>query len=119
MTLETLPPSDAPPPGSDGAGSALQEATRVDLLHEIGSRLAATDALQTVLGRIVELLTDIIQCDSCFVYVLEGAPPPPPRRSPARVASEAAAPYGARVLTVHESRITTPALTPAPFRLTI
>ncbi len=108
MTLETLPPSDAPPPGSDGAGSALQEATRVDLLHEIGSRLAATDALQTVRGRIVELLTDIIQCDSCFVYVLEGAPPPPALPSKSSLGGSravwGAGPHSSRI-TNHDSRV--------------
>ncbi len=44
----------------------------LDLIHEIGSRLSAADPLHEVLERVVELITDVVQCDSCFVYVLEG-----------------------------------------------
>lgn len=43
----------------------------VDFLHEIGSRMAASDPLHTVLNRIVDFASSLIQCDSCFVYVLE------------------------------------------------
>ncbi|ACO33414.1 GAF domain-containing protein [Acidobacterium sp.] len=48
--------------------SALNE---IDLLHEIGSRMAAADPFHTVLERIIELVTDAVQCDSCFIYVLD------------------------------------------------
>lgn len=44
----------------------------IDFLHEIGSRMAASDPLHTVLNRIVDFASSLIQCDSCFVYVLEG-----------------------------------------------
>lgn len=43
----------------------------VDFLHEIGSRMAASDSLHTVLDRIVDFACSLIQCDSCFVYLLE------------------------------------------------
>jgi uroporphyrinogen-III synthase len=43
----------------------------VDFLHEIGSRMAASDPLHTVLNRIVDFACSLIRCDSCFVYVLE------------------------------------------------
>ena len=43
----------------------------VDILHEIGSRMAASDPLHTVLDRIVDFASSLIKCDSCFVYVLE------------------------------------------------
>ena len=43
----------------------------VDFLHEIGSRMAASDPLHTVLDRIVDFSCSVISCDSCFVYVLE------------------------------------------------
>jgi signal transduction protein with GAF and PtsI domain len=43
----------------------------IDLLHEIGSRLAAADPLHAVLSRVVDFVSTIVQCDSCFVYVLE------------------------------------------------
>jgi uroporphyrinogen-III synthase len=44
----------------------------LDLIHEIGSRLSAADPLHEILERVVELITDVVQCDSCFIYVLEG-----------------------------------------------
>jgi uroporphyrinogen-III synthase len=50
---------------------AKQEISGVDFLHEIGSRMAASDPLHTVLNRIVDFASSLIQCDSCFVYVLE------------------------------------------------
>jgi uroporphyrinogen-III synthase len=43
----------------------------IDFLHEIGSRMAASDPLHTVLNRIVDFACTMINCDSCFVYVLE------------------------------------------------
>jgi signal transduction protein with GAF and PtsI domain len=43
----------------------------IDLLHEIGSRLAAADPFHAVLSRVVDFVSTIVQCDSCFVYVLE------------------------------------------------
>ena len=43
-----------------------------DFLHEITSRLAAADPLHTVLNRILEFVTTMIPCDSCFIYTLEG-----------------------------------------------
>jgi uroporphyrinogen-III synthase len=43
----------------------------IDLLHEIGSRIAAADPLHAVLSRVVQFVSTIVQCDSCFVYVLE------------------------------------------------
>lgn len=43
----------------------------IDLLHEIGSRIAATDSLAIVLDRIIELVSDTMGCDSCFIYVLD------------------------------------------------
>lgn len=43
----------------------------IDLLHEIGSRIAAADPFHAVLSRVVDFVATIVQCDSCFVYVLE------------------------------------------------
>jgi signal transduction protein with GAF and PtsI domain len=48
------------------------EPSDIDLLHEIGSRMAAAaDPFHTVLERIIELVTDAVRCDSCFIYVLD------------------------------------------------
>jgi uroporphyrinogen-III synthase len=46
--------------------------TPIDFLHEISSRIASADSFHLVLGRIVDFVTAIIPCDSCFMYVLEG-----------------------------------------------
>ncbi len=55
------------------ANSVLSvEDREVDLLHEIGSRIAAADPLHEVLGRVVEFISSVVKSDSCFIYVLEG-----------------------------------------------
>jgi len=46
--------------------------TQIDYLHEISSRIASADSLHVVLNRIVDIVTSVIPCDSCFIYVLEG-----------------------------------------------
>jgi two-component system, response regulator PdtaR len=43
----------------------------IDFLHEIGSRMAAADPFHAVLERVVEFVSTVVMCDSCFVYVLE------------------------------------------------
>jgi uroporphyrinogen-III synthase len=43
----------------------------VDFLHEIGSRMASADPLHEVLDQVVEFAANLVECDSCFVYVLE------------------------------------------------
>jgi signal transduction protein with GAF and PtsI domain len=45
---------------------------QVDVLHEIGSRIAAADQFHEVLSRVLEFVTALIKCDSCFIYVLAG-----------------------------------------------
>jgi uroporphyrinogen-III synthase len=51
-------------------GQPTSSELEFDFLHEIGSRLAAAEPLQTVLDRVVEFLHDIIGPDSTFIYVL-------------------------------------------------
>ena len=46
-------------------------ASKLELIHEIGSRLAADLPLHSVLQRIVEVVSTIVPGDSCFIYVLE------------------------------------------------
>ena len=54
------------------SGTIPVENHEVDMLHEIGSRIAASDPLPKVLGRVVEIISAVVETDSCFVYVLEG-----------------------------------------------
>ncbi len=44
----------------------------IDFLHEIGSRIADADPLHEVLDRVVEFVSTLVKCDSCFVYVADG-----------------------------------------------
>jgi signal transduction protein with GAF and PtsI domain len=44
----------------------------IEVLHEIGERIAASDPLATVLKLVVEFAATVVKCDSCFLYVLEG-----------------------------------------------
>ena len=50
----------------------MKPASDIDALHEIGRRLAAADPLHQVLDRVVEIVSSLVPCDSCFLYVLEG-----------------------------------------------
>jgi uroporphyrinogen-III synthase len=51
----------------NGVGTAPE----ISFLHEIGSRFAAADSLQTVLNRVLTFVSTVVPCDSCFIYVLE------------------------------------------------
>ncbi len=47
------------------------DASDIETLHEIGRRLSAADPLHEVLARVVQFVSSIVSCDSCFLYVLE------------------------------------------------
>jgi len=47
----------------------LQDARDIETLHEIGSRIAAADSFSTILQRVLDIVTDVVRCDSCFVFV--------------------------------------------------
>lgn len=74
LHVSSAPPSPVSPllKGEQSASSTGKGTpTAVDFLHEIGSRMAASDPLHSVLDRIVEFACSVVNCDSCFVYVLE------------------------------------------------
>jgi signal transduction protein with GAF and PtsI domain len=48
------------------------EELHVELLHEIGNRLATADSVHEVLTRVVDFASALVKCDSCLIYVLEG-----------------------------------------------
>jgi signal transduction protein with GAF and PtsI domain len=50
----------------------IQSSPEVDLLHAIGSRMAAADPFHEVLSQVVECAVSLVKCDSCFVFVLDG-----------------------------------------------
>jgi uroporphyrinogen-III synthase len=49
-----------------------QESSHIEFLHELGSRIAASDPLHEVLARVVDFVSSVVKCDACLVYVLEG-----------------------------------------------
>jgi len=48
------------------------EESHVDLLHEVGVRLAMADGFHEVLTRVVDCASALVKCDSCLIYILEG-----------------------------------------------
>jgi signal transduction protein with GAF and PtsI domain len=48
-----------------------EESRDIEFLHEIGSRMAAADSFHAVLERVVDVVSSVVKCDSCFLYVLE------------------------------------------------
>jgi signal transduction protein with GAF and PtsI domain len=48
------------------------EDSPVEVLHEIGGRLATAGGFHEVLSRVVEFASALVKCDSCLIYVLEG-----------------------------------------------
>jgi len=43
----------------------------IDFLHDISSRMAAADPLHQDLEQIIEFVSSVVKCDSCFVYLRE------------------------------------------------
>lgn len=55
----------------NGTEPLVSDKSDIDFLHEIGSRFAAADPVHTVLSRVVSFVSSVVQCDSCFIYVLD------------------------------------------------
>ncbi len=43
----------------------------INFLHEVTNRIASADSVHEVLNEIVEFVSDLASCDSCFVFVIE------------------------------------------------
>jgi uroporphyrinogen-III synthase len=59
---------------AERAGEILKEKQKdpaLHLLHDLGSRMASASPLNEVLDRVVEFVSIIAKCDSCFVFVME------------------------------------------------
>jgi two-component system, response regulator PdtaR len=48
-----------------------EDGSDIDLLHQIGNSISTTDSFHEVLSRIIDMVSEAIRCDSCFIYVLE------------------------------------------------
>ncbi len=57
--------------GDAETGVETGDNSDIDVLHEIGSRIAAADPLSAVLAQVVDVVSSIVPCDSCFIYVLD------------------------------------------------
>ena len=49
-----------------------QPTPAINFLHQVTNRIAEADSLHDVLNEIVEFVSDLVSCDSCFIFVLEG-----------------------------------------------
>ena len=44
----------------------------MEVLHHSASRIAAADGFHQALDRVLDFAVEVVKCDSCFIYVLEG-----------------------------------------------
>ncbi|MBT9330090.1 uroporphyrinogen-III synthase [Paracidobacterium acidisoli] len=68
--------SPAPAPAAPRDTEAAQppdtrHLSAIQLVHDIGRRMASSDPLHAVLSQIVGFIETLLSCDSCFIYVLE------------------------------------------------
>jgi signal transduction protein with GAF and PtsI domain len=54
------------------ASSIAMDDSHVDVLHHTVSRIATADGFHQALDRVLDFAVDVVKCDSCFIYVLEG-----------------------------------------------
>jgi uroporphyrinogen-III synthase len=71
-----VPQDDSQRDATPGGPQATGELNPVEFLHEISRSIAASDPLRVVLNRIVEFVTTMVPCDSCFIYVIEAGKGP-------------------------------------------
>jgi len=48
------------------------EDSHVDVLHEISAQLSSGNGFHEVLQRVVDFASDLVKCDSCLIYILQG-----------------------------------------------
>ncbi|HVB34682.1 MAG TPA: response regulator [Patescibacteria group bacterium] len=63
----STPPSEVAKSASNGRDVTFD----IALLNKIASRLSAADAFHQVLSEVVEFVAAVVECDSCFVYLVE------------------------------------------------
>ena len=54
------------------ASSTHIDDSHADVLHHTISRIAAADGFHQAPDRVLDFAVEVVKCDSCFVYVLEG-----------------------------------------------
>jgi uroporphyrinogen-III synthase len=53
------------------SASSVHSDFDLELLHKISSRMAAADPFHEVLAQVVDFASELVKCDSCFIYVLD------------------------------------------------
>lgn len=59
---------------AERSGQILKEKHKqpaLQVLHDLGTRMASANPLDEVLDRVIEFASTIAKCDSCFVFVME------------------------------------------------
>jgi uroporphyrinogen-III synthase len=54
------------------SSSIRVEDSQVDVLHNTVSQIASADDFHQALDRVLDFATEMVKCDSCFIYVLAG-----------------------------------------------
>lgn len=54
------------------SANSLHSDFDIEVLHAISSRMAAADPFHEVLIHVVDFASELVKCDSCFIYVLDG-----------------------------------------------
>lgn len=57
--------------GTPAHAPDVRHLTAIRHVHDIGRRMATSDPLHAVLNQIVSFIDTLLNCDSCFIYVLE------------------------------------------------
>src|ERR671931_1187316 len=52
--------------------SSTMDDSHIDVLHQTVSRIASADGFHQALERVLDFAVEVVKCDSCFIYVLEG-----------------------------------------------
>jgi uroporphyrinogen-III synthase len=59
-------------PQEIGIDRSMMDTSDIEFLHDITRRIASADPLQAVLARVLQFVSSVVRCDSCFIYVLDG-----------------------------------------------
>jgi uroporphyrinogen-III synthase len=62
----------APQLTAETVGAWAKEDFDITLLNRIAGRMSAAAPFHDVLNEVVEVVTSVVKCDSCMIYVLEG-----------------------------------------------
>jgi signal transduction protein with GAF and PtsI domain len=56
----------------DATTDQIETMQDMDFVHEIGLSLAAADPIESIMGRVLAFISDLVRCDSCLMYIAQG-----------------------------------------------